>query len=352
MPEVPASFSHLTYPELLAIAWQMHRRRRAKNAPTVISTFAGGGGSSLGYSIAGFHELLAVEFDAHAADTLRGNFPKLEIYQGDIAKLTVKEVQKRTGLARGELGVFDGSPPCQGFSLVGKRQFTDQRNQLFREYVRLLKGLQPRGFVLENVRGLVIGKMRVIFAEMLQALKEPGYTVRAWVINAKHFGVPQSRPRLVVLGVRRDLDASRLDHPPFVSGRPRIVQQALADVPDQEWRSLSPVNRRIWKAAKPGECGADLGLRWDNAKTTSHFTHVKLNPYRPSPTITKSGGQNYLHWREPRSLNIAEAKRLGSFPDEFDLQGAFAEQWGRIGNSVPPFLMWAVASHMRRVLSI
>jgi len=342
----------LSYPEILEIAWRLHVRPRATDAPTVISTFAGGGGSSLGYSIAGYDERLAVEFDDHAVETLQRNFPQLAIYHGDIAKLTVKDVLKRTGLRRGDLGIFDGSPPCQGFSLVGKRQFTDTRNQLFREYVRLLEGLRPKGFVLENVRGLVVGKMRLIFADMLKALKAPGYQVRAWVINAKDFGVPQSRPRLVVLGVRKDLDASRLDHPPFVPGRRRLVMDALEGVTDQTWRSLTPVNKRIWRAAKPGQCGADLGLRWANAKTTSHFTHVKLNPYRPSPTLTKSGAPNYLHWREPRSLNIGEAKRLGSFPDAFELQGAFAEQWGRIGNSVPPFLMWAVASHMREVLDL
>lgn len=354
MSQVPASFSHLTYPDLLARAWQLHHLPRARNAPTVISTFAGGGGSSLGYSVAGFRELLAVEFDDHAVDTLKANFPKLDIFHGDIAKLSVKEVLRRTGLKKGELTIFDGSPPCQGFSMIGKRQFSDTRNQLFREYVRLLSGLAPRGFVLENVKGLTIGKMRLICVDMLKALRAagPGYTVRAWIVNAKDFGVPQSRARLIVLGVRTDLSHKKFSHPPFREGRPRVIQQAVADLVDQAWQRLTPSSRRIWKHAGLGQSGADLGLTWETAKSTSFFGTVKLNPYRPSPTLTKSGAKLFLHWREPRSLNIGEAKRLSSFPDAFRLDGSFGQQWGRIGNSVPPFLMWAVASHMREVLDV
>jgi DNA (cytosine-5)-methyltransferase 1 len=351
---MPASFSDLTYPELLHAAWQLHQRPRAANAPTVISTFAGGGGSGLGYSFAGFRELLAVEFDAHAAATLRANFPALDVYEGDIAQLSVNAVLKRTGLKRGELTIFDGSPPCQGFSLIGKRSFDDARNQLFREYVRLLDGLQPKGFVLENVPGLAIGKMRLIFADMLKALRAAGrgYHVRAWILNAQDYGVPQGRRRLVVLGVRSDLPAAQLSHPPFRVGRPRLVQHAVAGLQDEPWQTLSPSARRIWKHAGMGQSGADLGLTWEHAKPTSYFGTVKVNPYRPSPTLTKSGARLFLHWREPRSLSIGEAKRIGSFPDAFTLDGAFGAQWGRIGNSVPPVFMWAVASHMREVLGV
>src|SRR5690606_12471769 len=103
------------------------------DAPTVMSTFAGAGGSSLGYSMAGFRELLAVEWDDHAVDTFRRNFPDVPVYHGDIAQLTAEAILEQTGLAPGELDVFDGSPPCQGFSMAGLRQLDDQRNQLFRE---------------------------------------------------------------------------------------------------------------------------------------------------------------------------------------------------------------------------
>ena len=146
------------YLTILESAWQDHLKERAPDAPTVISTFACGGGSSLGYSMAGFRELLANEWDDNAVQTFKLNFPDVPVIQGDIAKLTVEEVLNIIGLKPGELDVFDGSPPCQGFSTAGKRVMDDPRNGLYKEYVRLLRGLQPKVFVMENVSGMVKGK--------------------------------------------------------------------------------------------------------------------------------------------------------------------------------------------------
>lgn len=120
--------AEVNYPKILAEAWQQHLAPREPNAPSVISTFAGGGGSSLGYSMAGFHELLAVEWDDNAVATFKLNFPKVPIFHGDIAKLSVEKIFEMTGLKEGELDVFDGSPPCQGFSTAGKRVLDDPRN--------------------------------------------------------------------------------------------------------------------------------------------------------------------------------------------------------------------------------
>ena len=112
---------------------------------------------------------------------------------------------KITGLQPGELDVLDGSPPCQGFSTAGKRKMDDGRNQLFREYVRLLQGLQPKVLVMENVSGMVKGKMKLIFAEIMRELKASGYHVEARLMNAMYFGVPRSRERMIFIGVREDL---------------------------------------------------------------------------------------------------------------------------------------------------
>lgn len=190
------------YPAHLEACWKEHLAPRAPDAPTVISLFAGCGGSSLGYSMAGYRELLAVEWDKHAADTFRLNFPDIPVWQGDIADLSVEEILRITGLEPGQLDVLDGSPPCQGFSTAGRRKMDDGRNQLFKEYVRILRGLRPRAFVMENVSGLVKGKMKLIFAEMMRDLKGSGYEVSAKVLNAMYFGVPQSRERLIVIGMR------------------------------------------------------------------------------------------------------------------------------------------------------
>ena len=155
--------------------------------------------------MAGFRELLAVEWDEHAVETFKANFPDVPVWRGDIAKLSIEECLRLTGLQPGELDVLDGSPPCQGFSTAGRRKMDDGRNQLFQEYVRLLRGLRPKVLVMENVSGMVKGKMKLIFVEILRELKASGYKVSARLMNAMYFGVPQSRERMIFIGVREDL---------------------------------------------------------------------------------------------------------------------------------------------------
>ncbi|MFZ2487938.1 MAG: DNA cytosine methyltransferase, partial [Anaerolineae bacterium] len=173
----------IDYPKHLEMMGERAKAPRSPDAPTVISTFAGGGGSLTGYLMAGYNDLLAVEWDDNAVATLKLNYPDLEIYHGDIAKLSADHVLSRTGLKAGELDVLDGSPPCQGFSTAGKRDFADDRNQLFREYCRLLRVLQPKVFVMENVSGMVKGKMKLAFVEILKELKASGYRVSARLLN-------------------------------------------------------------------------------------------------------------------------------------------------------------------------
>jgi DNA (cytosine-5)-methyltransferase 1 len=193
------------YPAHLEACWQEHLKPRDPNAPTVISLFAGCGGSSLGYSMAGFRELLAVEWDDHAVETFRLNFPDVPVWHGDIGKLSVEECLRIAKLKPGELDVLDGSPPCQGFSTAGKRRMEDGRNTLFREYVRLLRGLQPKVLIMENVSGMVKGRMKIIFVEILKELKASGYHVSVRLMNAMYYGVPQSRQRMIFVGVREDI---------------------------------------------------------------------------------------------------------------------------------------------------
>lgn len=331
----------IDYPAHLESMWQKAIAPRDAGAPTVISTFAGGGGSLTGYLMAGFRELLAVEWDDNAVATLRLNYPHLDIYHGDIAKLTVDEVLQRTGLQPGELDILDGSPPCQGFSTAGKRRFDDDRNQLFREYVRLLRGLRPKVFVMENVSGMVKGKMKLIFADILRELKASGYKVSARLLNAMYFHVPQSRERMIFIGVREDLGIEP-SHPKAES-RAITAKDAVSGVCNRTFnRSLASVATGIWNHVKPGQNGTHYRRNY-------YMNSLKVAPDKPMPTIPKimPGGGGHMHWTEKRSLTIEEAKRGASFPDTFRTTGKFNQQWERIGNSVPPLFMEAIARHIR-----
>ena len=193
---------------------------------TLVSLFAGCGGSSLGYKQAGFDIKLAVEWDTKAADVYKRNFDGTQMFVGDIADLTDEQALEITGLQPGELDVLDGSPPCQGFSTAGKRTFADSRNRLFEEYVRLLNLFRPKMLVMENVSGLRKGKMKLMFAEMTLALKDAGYRVSCRELNAWWYGVPQDRRRLIWVGVREDLDMEP-GHPEPTVKKPVSVREAL-----------------------------------------------------------------------------------------------------------------------------
>lgn len=310
--QAAATSSRSSYLDTLSAAWAQHLAPRAENAPTVISTFAGCGGSSLGYSMAGFRELLAVEWDQNAVDTFRLNFPDVPVYHGDIAALSVEDCLARTGLQPGELDVFDGSPPCQGFSTAGKRMIDDPRNQLFREYVRLLRGLRPKVFVMENVSGMVKGKMKLIFADILRELKASGYQVSARLMNAMYFNVPQSRERMIFIGVREDLG--------IAPSHPRAMANEMS-----------------------------VGSVFPEVLATRS---MKINPWitnrRAAATVTKTDSDYQFKintgWRKPI---LSEVSILGSYPPAYRWG---KDAWARIGNSVPPLFMRSIAAHIRECI--
>lgn len=339
-----AGLNKPSYLDILEAAWQDHLKSREANAPTVISTFAGGGGSSLGYSMAGYRELLAVEWDNNAVETFKLNFPDVPVYHGDIAKLSVEECLKMAGIGPGELDVLDGSPPCQGFSTAGKRILDDPRNQLFREYVRLLRGLRPKVFVMENVSGMVKGKMKLVFADILRELKASGYRVSARLLNAMYFNVPQSRERMIFIGVREDLGIEP-SHPKAES-KPVTVREAIVNcgdymmpfVPSQDSKSGYLLTR-----LRQGQKATELiGTR---------FGTVRLSLNKPFPTISKSafaeaGYSHLIHPTQKRSVSIGELRRGASYPDDFGFIGKYTDAHSRIGNSVPPLFMRSIARHI------
>jgi len=346
----------MTYAETLARAALDAKAPRAADAPTVISTFAGRGGSSTGYHMAGYRELLAVEWDDHAVATLRLNYPDLDVWQGDIAQLSVTDVLERTGLKVGELDLFDGSPPCQGFSTSGRRAMDDPRNQLFKEFTRLLRGLMPRAFVMENVTGLAKGKMKTVFAEILQELKACGYQVTAGVINAAYLGVPQARERVIFIGCREDLGIT----PTLPAPQTRFVtvREALADLPDRSTGPAQMVAQKwinVWARVKPGHDFASVHPKGNL------FNYWKLSPDKPCPTITKTissgSGPGIYHWKHPRLLLIDELTRLGSFPGTYLWPGDpttdakdHQQAWAGIGNAVPPLMARAIGLHIKETL--
>lgn len=318
----------------------------------VISTFSGGGGSCLGYKMAGGNVLLANEFIPEAQKTYRKNFPETILLEDDIRCLKGFEILQRVGLKKFELDLFDGSPPCSSFSTAGKREkgwgvekkysSTTQRvDDLFYEYIRLVDEIKPKVFIAENVTGLVTGNAKGYFKDIINCLETAGYNVKARLINALNYGVPQNRERLIIIGVRKDLGIE----PSFPSIRvtPPFIGDAIKGYSCNLFR---PINKgtethKIYHKCNNHNKRAQFS-RFNPRKTG--YTRYRLSNNDYSCTINTRA--EIFHPDIARTLSIRELKRVQSLPDDYTLTGSFGEQWERIGRMVAPLMMKAVAENI------
>ncbi len=282
--------------------------------PTVISTFCGTGGSSLGYKWAGFHELLALDWEDHAVECFRLNFPEVPCWQKDITKVTAKEILEFCKIKPGELDVFDGSPLCQGFSTAGKRQVKDPRNDLFNHYCRLIQELQPKVFVMENVSGMAKGSMKGKFIEIITTLKSMNYNVKCKQMNAMYYGVPQSRERLIFIGSRKD--QKKIPQFPKASKQVISVEKAINKYGTYKYRA-----------------------NYSKGKVSIIEKTFKT----PLLTLTKTKCWDV----KPEYFNENELKLLCSFPSNWIMNGSFEQKHARLGNAVMPKFMQAIAETIK-----
>ena len=279
----------------------------------VVSSFSGAGGSCLGFRMAGFKTVWASEFVPAAAEVYRLNHPGVPLNTRDIRKVTPAQVLEEAGLLVGEADVMEGSPPCASFSTAGKREAhwgevrkysdTKQRtDDLFFEFVRILEGVRPRVFVAENVSGLVKGKAKGYFKEILARMKGCGYVVRAKLLDAQWLGVPQTRQRIIFVGVREDLGAAPA-HPSPLAFRysvrdaiPWIVRYGTAPCHDDWVRSKRDVDEFMVDSGA-GSCptivqsGVNKGTGLDEARPVQveggDWATKELSG-RPAPTVRQS----------------------------------------------------------------
>lgn len=360
------------------------------NGYNVASTFSGCGGSCLGYRMAGFRVVYANEFIESARDTYRLNHPASFLDARDVREVKAADIKDvlNFGLYK-ELDIFDGSPPCASFSTAGSRaglwghvkQYSDTKQRtddLFMEYCRLVRELQPKVFVAENVSGLVKGVAKGFFKITFETLQDCGYRVGAALLDAKWLGVPQSRQRIIFVGVRNDLKREPVFPKPLlyfytvrdalpwiervrhVTGQTTIFRQAdefpspsimQSDALRLETARLSGGG---WVEAESDMSRYSVGDEWDKInvgeRSSKYFQLERPSLDKPCPTITQRGGDascaSVAHPLEKRKFSIAELKRICGFPDDFQLAGTFAQQWERLGRAVPPVMM----SHVARTI--
>lgn len=327
----------------------------------LVSLFSGGGGLDLGLEAAGFETVFATDIDYHSCVTLeRGKkrakemgLPFLSnatIKQADVLTLSSIELMEEAGIKPGETDLLAGGPPCQAFSVFGKRLgINDPRGQLPKQYLRLLVDLKPKVFMFENVFGLLTIHKGETFRELCELLSEPekglSYKLSVYRLNAADYGVPQFRDRVFIIGTRNgkaldkilplcgELDKDGEDSRLLAR---RTVSDAFNTIPPLGVRLANHTSRehseRIisrYKALVHGE---------RDSKTRIN----KLDPNRPSYTIIvgsdKGGGKGHVHPIEPREVSPRESARIQTFPDWWEFSGTSRHPIRQVGNAVPPIL--------------
>jgi DNA (cytosine-5)-methyltransferase 1 len=352
---------------------------------SAISLFSGAGGLDLGVERAGFATVVAVEWDHDAADTMEKNAPRFFPHMGEVLRadlyplaagsgrgVTTRDILRAGGLSpRGGPDLLVGGPPCVAFSKSGfwldwKRDGVDPAASLLQAYTRVLREARPRYFILENVYALTFDNKasRPAFRRLLSEIEAAGYRFHWKVLNAADYGVPQSRPRLFVVGSRRGDRVPELPAPTHHgswerrrSGEggalPHVtsgeVLAGLLTTPEPEevvrgrWGHLLP-------EIPPGGNYLHFTAEREHPRPLFEWRSrywsflLKLDPSRPSPTIQAHPGPNVgpFHW-DSRRLRVPELRRLFTFPDDFDVVGRRASVQAQIGNAVPPRLAEQVA---------
>jgi DNA (cytosine-5)-methyltransferase 1 len=350
----------------------------------IVDLFAGVGGLSYGFSqLPQFKILAANEIEKDISAAYQLNHPDVEMLNFDINDLTEDMLEKT--LRGQKVDIIVGGPPCQSYSTLGKRQM-DERANLFMQYKRVLKILNPKAFVFENVVGILSMDKGSLFKQIQSEFEELGYILQHKVLNAVNYGVPQYRERVILVGFKESnnfvypqpthgeglkpyvtLKDAIGDLPPLESGEKKnyyssiSTNEFLAFVRSNSYDSVeehcAPKNGehliRIMKALKDGQSKKDLP---ENIRPKSGYgnTYAKLWWERPSTTITRNfacpSSSRCIHPRDSRAMSIREGARLQSFPDDYKFYGSDGMKRLEIGNAVPPLLSVAIAKQMLEAL--
>ena len=379
----------------------MNQLIEGKRMPVTIDLFAGAGGITEGFRQAGYRCIFANDYDEEARHTFTYNHPSIPYLMKDVKALTLYDIESTIGAPIGEVDVITGGPPCQGFSLAGMRLANDPRNALFKEFVRLTDAIKPKVIFFENVAGIMSMQKGMVLQAILKEFGSLGYKCEYSVVNASSFGVPQARPRFVLLGVR-GMDKV-VSFPSPTHGVP-TAQRELFEEPLQPivstWEALSDLPcvdqgegseemphggrpRNSYQLARegcrhPGTLYNHRAIRHSetiqhrfslipqgctNAVLPPEIRTKKQNVFRlsgkdPSRTVTCNFRTDLLHPEMNRGLTVREAARLQSFDDDYCFFGnltrkaKFLTQDDQVGNAVPPLLARAFAEHIKtRLLS-
>lgn len=347
-----------------------------KNRINVIDMFCGAGGLSLGFENEKFNTLLAIDLWDTAIKTFNHNRKNKVGFVEDINNIDEKYIKDKIGNTK--VNGIIGGPPCQGFSLAGKRSVDDIRNQLYKQYFRVLSIINPDFFVIENVTGILNLDNGNFKNDIIKKAKDIGYNIHYKTLIASDYGVPQNRQRVFFIGIKSNLDKGNYEFPKPEDNK-ITCREALSDLPllgnklKEESYICDPQNdyqklmrkdcefvmnhenskhteetKKLISMIPEGGSIKDLPDKYKGSRVYSSLLR-RMDSSKPSNTID-TGHRTYFHFKENRVISVREAARLQSFPDSYEFLGGKQSQYKQVGNAVPPILAKKVAKSIYNYL--
>ncbi len=332
--------------------------------PSVVELFAGAGGLALGLELAGFETKVVLENNKWACATLRKNRPDWHIIEDDVIKIADAGIANYMQLDQ-PVDLLSGGYPCQAFSYAGKKLgLEDTRGTLFYSFAEILKELQPKMFLAENVKGLVSHDKGRTLKTMLDVFEEVGYQVNYKILNALDYEVAQKRERIVIIGVRNDIRAKvGFDYTfPKPFNQKLTLRDILQNVPTSLGANYNDKKKAIFALVPQGGCWRDLpdDVAREYLAGSYHLGGGKTGIARRMSwdeaglTVLCSPAQKQTdrcHPDELRPFTVRENARIQSFPDSWEFVGSVAEQYKQIGNAVPVNLAKHIGLSIKRYLA-
>lgn len=337
--------------------------------PNIIDLFCGCGGFSLGFERAGFNVLLGIDVWKDALTTYAYNHKYSKTLQADLSLISPTDAELL--LDGKSIDVIIGGPPCQGFSIAGKRIVDDIRNKLYKSFVSFVAHFRPKAFVLENVPNILSIGNGIVRDSIITDFSSLGYSIEYQVMTASDFGVPQNRKRAIFVGFK---DGTHFNFPEHFKTPKVTAREALSDLPESDIMdgAAYPVNceseyqklmrnnstaiynhqptihnqKTIEIISKVPDGGNYKDLPAELQMTRKvHIAWTRLNSEKPSFTID-TGHRHHFHYKYNRIPTARESARIQSFPDDFIFLGSRTSQLKQIGNAVPPLLSEAIAKSL------
>lgn len=325
-----------------------------------IDLFCGAGGLSVGFDKAGFENVFSVEFNPEFAKTYKKNFPSHKLLVEDIRDISNETVKELVG--NREIDIIIGGPPCQGFSIagnIGRTFIDDERNRLFKEFVRFVSEVNPKMFIMENVAAMATHLKGKTIRDIVVAFENAGmgYKVKWEVLNTVNYEIAQERRRIVVVGVRSDLDTEFIY--PAHSTTIKTIKDVIGDLPPLKSGEQSSVSNHIAMShseqmLEKMSYVKDGGNRYDipeelRPKSGDVRKYIRYDSTKPSVCVT-GDMRKIFHYEQNRALTCRELARIQSFPDSFVFEGTSIQIQQQIGNAVPPKLAHLLAEQAKGAL--